>query len=374
MPRSSLHDFLRWQHSGGEYDSEGEFTLDSRQAIAKMGLYQLDAPGLWLVKFVQAGVALGVTDIEITTTENFALLKFFGGSPVDGREIGRAVMSGELPSESWKLHLVVGLRALMACHPPQLCFVDSSGRTTNIGAAVDTAAPVSAGPGTGFAFYVELPPAQGIRRWLSRDPFVLTQVRSLCQLCHLPIRLNGETISRRFPPDQARQSGRLSKPRAVIALKPQGSTTLPVALSGWGELEPQLCLVPKPRLEPYRLGGLAILREGLVTRSSSWCYWVKDGAILRPRQLDFQAQTRTFSRFSLDLYLDGSEVGVDLSGFQTTPTAVDFLSLGAQLRKEFQTLDFTLLGRVQPGWTVKEQAAENRRSVLEALTWLKFSS
>lgn len=64
------------QMQEGELDSSGQFTLDWTKALEKLGRYQNDAPGFWVVKFLQAAVASGARILSINQSARTTLLSF----------------------------------------------------------------------------------------------------------------------------------------------------------------------------------------------------------------------------------------------------------------------------------------------------------
>lgn len=367
MSRRSLNHFLYGQRIG-ELDSQGEFTLNSAEALRKLAHHQLANPTQGLIKLMQAGVRLGASEIGVSVTGRSAVIRFYETASIDGRDVGRSLMAGELPEESWKLHLIIGLRALISLEPVELSWLDSDGRWTSIGEGRSSVERLSAS----FLIHMKLQPLQGISRWLARDPFQLSQLSYHCQLCHIPIRVNGTCISRQFPPQPGGRFTLGGQPIA-LALESSGTTPLPLALSDYRGLDRGLSHLPEPRLEPHRIGSLAVLTEGRLIGGGSYCYFVKDGVLLHPRPLDFRFQSKTFSRFHLCLYLDGQNVKVALSQFHPLETDLDFLPLQVQLRRLVMKMDLSSRLHRQPGWNPRDRAVEDQRALIEAIDWLKFS-
>lgn len=366
MSRRSLNHFLYGQRIG-ELDSQGEFTLNSAEALRKLAHHQLAAPTQGLIKLVQAGVCLGASEVALSVMGRSAVIRFFETAPVDGRDVGRSLMAGELPEEPWKLHLVIGLRALIGLEPVELSWLDSDDRWINAGEGSPSVERLSAS----FLIHIQLQPLTGLSRWLSRDPFQLSQLSYHCQLCHIPIRVNGTCVSRQFPP---RPAGKLTLggQRIALALEGLGTTSIPLVLTDYRGVDRGLSYLPEPRLEPHKIGALAILTEGAIMGEGSYCCFVKDGVLLHPRPLDFRFQSPTHTRIHLRLYLDGHNVKVDLSQFQPLELSVDFLPIQAQLRRLVMKMDLSTRAH-RFGWEPKERAREDQRALLEAVDWLKFS-
>jgi hypothetical protein len=367
----SLKHFLAGQQIG-TLDSVGEFTLCSAQAMEKMARHQLASPGLWLVKVAQAAVSLRASEVSYDFERSRAVIRFFGTPPIDGQELGRSLLSGELPGEAWKHHLVVGLRAFMAQEPKRLAWLDSSNRLTVVGAAKSPRAEGSKEDrGATLVIMAELQPPSGLFKWVSQSSFDPTAISRHCQLCHVPIRVNGSCVSRQFPPRREVLKG-LDQESIALVLECFGNK-LPLVVASFGNADPALSTVPKLRLEPHKVGALAVLSSlPYFVSPVSQCYWVKDGALLEPRPIEFRFQSRTRARYSLSLYLDGSDVRVDASHFSAPQVDVDWLFLQATLRKLVSKMDLARRPNKQMGWTAQERAVEDRRALIEAIEWMRF--
>lgn len=60
----------------GELESSGQFTLDWAKALEKLGRYQNEAAGFWVVKFLQAAVASGARMFYLKQSASTTLLRF----------------------------------------------------------------------------------------------------------------------------------------------------------------------------------------------------------------------------------------------------------------------------------------------------------
>ncbi|MCA9790248.1 MAG: hypothetical protein KC910_00575 [Candidatus Eremiobacteraeota bacterium] len=78
MDESNFQSFLEYQRARGALDSSGGFTIDYSKARIKLGRYQLDDQAAYLLKLVQAGVALGAEDIEIRLASRSVQVDFVG--------------------------------------------------------------------------------------------------------------------------------------------------------------------------------------------------------------------------------------------------------------------------------------------------------
>ncbi|MFN8610839.1 MAG: hypothetical protein U0931_25075 [Vulcanimicrobiota bacterium] len=76
MALKDIEEFLAREIHEAEFDSAGQFSLDESRSLDKLAQYQSERPGLWLVKLLQAAVALGAQELKVrqflnTTTVNF---------------------------------------------------------------------------------------------------------------------------------------------------------------------------------------------------------------------------------------------------------------------------------------------------------------
>ena len=94
----------------GTVETDREFTLDSLRARKKLAGSQL-APGLWLVKLVQAAVVSKASRIEVRFGRRQVEFRADGGELKDDpKQVVTTLLSGELPREPFLFHLLAGLR------------------------------------------------------------------------------------------------------------------------------------------------------------------------------------------------------------------------------------------------------------------------
>ncbi len=337
MSKISIAQFLAEQATG-EQDSSGEFTLNSAKALEKLAQHQLTDPSLWAVKLAQAGVALGASRLAFQLDYSRTTVRFYGTSHLDATEIARLLLSGELPAEGWRRHLAVGLRAFSGQNPLRLSWSDGQGRKViweGEQLEVVQGEPLQ---DASLEVRAELPP---VPRSLFRLNYVLRQTmaehRSLSdrlQLCHVPITLDGRSISRQFPPyprPVVSKLGQSGMRRRHIALV-MGKGNLPLALPKVesSTLDLQASQLPEPRLDPPRRVGAVMVLRPLAPESR--CFFIKDGAMLDSLQLDFYN-----NHLKLDLYLDADDLGTDLSEFKPRHAQVDFRPIKAELTRWLET-------------------------------------
>ncbi len=71
-----IEEFLAAQQESGQVESEGGFTVAVEKARQKLGKFQLEHPGFYLLKVVQAAVWGGATRIDIEENRNGLTLSF----------------------------------------------------------------------------------------------------------------------------------------------------------------------------------------------------------------------------------------------------------------------------------------------------------
>lgn len=65
MGLKEIEEFLALEVSDAQFDSSGVFSLDESRSLDKLAAHQSERPGLWLVKLLQAAVALGCEEFRV---------------------------------------------------------------------------------------------------------------------------------------------------------------------------------------------------------------------------------------------------------------------------------------------------------------------
>lgn len=65
MGLKEIEEFLALEVREAQFDSSGVFSLDESKSLDKLAAHQSDRPGLWLVKLLQAAVALGCEEFRV---------------------------------------------------------------------------------------------------------------------------------------------------------------------------------------------------------------------------------------------------------------------------------------------------------------------
>lgn len=348
MSKISIAEFLAEQ-TGGVRDSSGEFTLNSAKALEKLGRHQLGDPSLWAVKLAQAGVASGASRLAFKLDYSRTTVTFFGTPELDASELARVLLSGELPADGWKRHLIVGLRSFYGQSPLRLSWSDGGGRKVVWeGDQVEVLPCASLIDDATLVVVGELHP---LPRSIFRLNYALRQTMAehhalsdRLQLCHIPITVDGRLISRQFPPYPKPVVSKFTQSalrRRHIALTvPEGNLPLAMPEVSSSRMDLTASCVPLPQLEPpLRVGAVMVLRPPL---PDSRCFFVKDGALLDPVMLDFYN-----THWKLDLYLDADDLGTDLSEFKPLHPQVDFRAIKAELTRWSETKAPALLSSTE---------------------------
>ena len=98
------------QMQEGELDSSGQFTLEWSKALEKLGRYQNDAAGFWVVKFLQAAVASGARSLTIKQASRTTQLSF---SPrIHAHEVVAALQTLQPSPRRALAHLQTAVQAM----------------------------------------------------------------------------------------------------------------------------------------------------------------------------------------------------------------------------------------------------------------------
>ncbi|MFN8610255.1 MAG: hypothetical protein U0931_22150 [Vulcanimicrobiota bacterium] len=121
----NIADYLD-QMQEGELDSSGQFTLDWSKALEKLGRYQHEAPGFWVVKLLQAAVASGARLLNIKQGARTTSLSF--RPHLSASKIVTALQSLEPSPITALAHMQTGVQALSflpECRHRLSLFLDS---------------------------------------------------------------------------------------------------------------------------------------------------------------------------------------------------------------------------------------------------------
>lgn len=108
----NLESLLKSAGSEGEFDSEGQFTIDCRAAMAKLAAFQLSRPTAWVLKLCQAAVAGGASKVNVRQTREATVFEWQPALAVSHAQLREALGSHQPAEDLVVRHLAAGLRAV----------------------------------------------------------------------------------------------------------------------------------------------------------------------------------------------------------------------------------------------------------------------
>ena len=279
--------------------AEGRFTIDPRQALAKLGAFQLPSPGLWAVKLVQGAVAAGASRVSFSLKRRSLEFRCFGEFEVTASALLRGVLQQEAIEDRATRHWLVALRAALGRGPDRLtitsCWQDEIQELEIRSGGLQTSLRRREGAFVYHRLAVLFEYADKHTN-PTGDEF-----EELCQrghLCPIPLVVNGRDIIRENLPYLS-------------------SLVVP---AGAGEPGFDLFIKHQPGTESFHRFGDRVLGSGRhraslfigVARSKDRqrpnVYWSRDGALLGPWPVNgVQVAAR------LDIVLPGDDCELDLS-------------------------------------------------------------
>lgn len=113
MKQASQLDRMLGQASKlGTFDSEGSFTIGGEAAIGKLANFQLPRGSAWILKIIQAAVALQATGIQIQQSNETTTFTFKTFWELQVEELKRALLTPAISGSLGIRHLAVGLRTV----------------------------------------------------------------------------------------------------------------------------------------------------------------------------------------------------------------------------------------------------------------------
>lgn len=109
MTDSHLEEFLAGEAARGLFVDRGTFQLSPEKAIEKISRWRLRDPGLWVVKLVQAAVCAGAAEIQFNFARREVRARFSPPPDWEAEELLGLLLSGAIPSDPARRHLMVGL-------------------------------------------------------------------------------------------------------------------------------------------------------------------------------------------------------------------------------------------------------------------------
>lgn len=294
----------------GAYLDTASFTLDSLRARQKLADFQLPESGLWLVKLVQAAVVLKAPSITIVFGRSTVGVRFEAPDLPHAQQLLEQVMSGLIPKEPERLHLVTALRSCVSDTTESVEWHSGGGRVQLDAKGTLTSASVQ----LGFQLVATRPArARSLSKTLATSISHLVRntaeeyeaVAQRCWVCPIPVWLDGRPLQRGY--DSPLLRGFLESPGDVLMQYEKTRINLPVcclAVRQIGPLPDRPTLngiesqaeLHKPVLK-YRTF-LRWAQEGgcIGAALTLQCYWgckqridfVCDGAVVASHELDWK--------------------------------------------------------------------------------------
>ena len=375
-----LDRYLEQHRAEGVQCSEGSFSLSARKALEKFAQYQLEFPGLWLVKIVQCGVALGVEQISVALKKNTLEVTLPGDIGLTAQGLWDGVVTAP-PLTPPQQHLVTGIRALYGQHNGLAWICQSAEGTSVLSLSGDTLSKSEMEQtGSEFKLIVERRNSGiGAGRWLSRSLDELQAVRRLCWLSPVPILLDGRTLAYNVDPVSTTLA------RWEVARRNEDGELLRVFRDCGGQTpsasgdKPVFFSKSPSRKFPYfqrwsgREAGFAPIPALLTLESGegikSQIRYVLDGALIEGPQLNLPL----VPGLALRAYMPVKDLRVDLSQFQTNVRFSDTQDQGfrKQAREFFKSLIDQLEGSLGNKKTYDPQMKGAGATMATAATFLK---
>lgn len=334
-PQETLDDMLEHLHQEGQFESQGHFTLDRRQALDKLSGFQLPTTHSWILKAVQSAVRLGAERIDIEVRYDHTRVRFWGGQSLSLEQIEAAYFEVESQGRTALDHLKKALwgcavqfrkpfQLQLANQPTALVGLGQNLSKRNLQPHASTTLCVYHGTFEGSGSMLK----SAANKWGSVTHEVERELTELAYVCPVPLRLDKKRIdSLLYSPYNGFSPNNF--PISVGWECGQGPTfQLPPGI--WQDFHlpesdypavHKLLKVPKVPDNPVEwayVASTAIWSSNergfeLQPRPSA-CHWIVDGVICHTQPLPLRGP------ISLGLYLSGSESTVDLTGLQIIET------------------------------------------------------
>ncbi|MGE0494589.1 MAG: hypothetical protein AB7S38_35595 [Vulcanimicrobiota bacterium] len=312
---SELDDFLDHQRQLGSQDSSGVFTLNLARAQATLRRFALADPNFYLLKLVQAGVALEADRVELAIGQRSTRLGFLSSRAATPEALLKALENPQQVADPAVRHLAVGLNTA----PLGRFEWTHSTRQSSLQLAVEgDQAELVAGPPR-----PEVPEHRHLYQLLLTRPR-LDQARAV------RAELDAVTSATAFSPVPVVVNGRptwssLTRPEALLCRYQAGSgLSLPnPSLAAYQEVEPGLFAWQGGRVgssptwlvafeapaEGERMPCQMVMRFARKWIGSTRLTIVVDGVTLPPKRVDIGLS-------GMEAFLSGHGLQLDLSEFQ----------------------------------------------------------
>lgn len=311
--QKKLEDFLARAREGGEFDSEGHFTLNRHKAAGKLAAFLLPKGGYWLLKVVQAATLLQAESLSIEEGRCALTIHLEAEREPEHGKFTQSLLSADL-EETWTSQLAQALRAVgIGEARGWFSTLSGGGQTTHL-ACTDgnlSCETLSEGVKRGLEWKltVELAPPE------DRPETGVLPGRALT--CPVPLTVNGLRLDTlQFPQEHEYQSFPIGV-RWVVS--PDGNRLqIPPAVRqpGTWTYVPTFTLNARVnRMIAARFNYVSV-RAGTdvrPVRTESSLSLVRHGVVVARRSLDI------IHGVSVDIFLHAQDEWMDLSGLKADP-------------------------------------------------------
>lgn len=325
-----IEDFLTAQKESGQVESQGGFTIAVEKARQKLGKFQLDDPGFYLLKVIQAAVWGGASRIEIRTSRDKLALWFDAPIPLGPFDEFWAALRNPLETSEGPFKLLaLGFNAGMFSGSKQVSLVwwgaEESRSLLAVGDELSGASTPErpaelAWAANLYMFSVLKSQAGWFKSALQKE---LDAVRGRCGYCPVEIRIDGTALVPGRPP------------RATTA-----SWLQPHSLPFW--------LVE--RAVPEEAGGISVAgprMRGRIRVASGWRRGdrLPETFLWQPAEPEFRGSLRCSGVYALPLGLSGPDrVALVRHGVMVATITVHNSRAGAYAVVPADSLSFDLSG------------------------------
>ncbi len=181
-----IESFLKELRAEGHLDSTSVFTLEPRQAARKMAVFQNAFPAYYLVRWVQAGVALGATEIRVKLGRRRVSVE------LAGVRLEEPLEPGSLPGVGQE-SLLAGIGAALPLDPVSLLLCSVGEEHSFTQHFTEEKPPFEGLPG--LTLDLVRPKSRGLLATLVGDPRARAteekELRRLAQACPVTLRAGG---------------------------------------------------------------------------------------------------------------------------------------------------------------------------------------
>lgn len=334
---SQLLEWLKEKQCEGNADSEGSFTLTQDRAWDKLAAFQLPFSEAWMVKLVQAAVALEAQEIAVYQTWQATSVIMRGVRGLSHDDLVDAVLGWNRTPTSGLEHLSTAVRVLAkgVKRPFMLDYGEGSSQVWTGSRFAQRTVSARKDQSLNFTVYHF---SFDTHSWQVSSDTMKATIVSLsealmkhCYPCPVPLKLDGRTING-IHSDPEFGVSQTSRTLGALAIS---SPELPPIDFPWGsrfkrcqqsDLQMELT-TPGLVTDSTSFGALAVLTAKLLTdrhgRATSelvaspargQMVWVRDGAVVQREELDIPG------RVTLSLVLGAEGLETDLTGFQLRKT------------------------------------------------------